>query len=84
MLPTLKRVGGAGLVESPPIMGAEDFSFFQQQIPGLYVFVGVRKPGASLEEYAPNHSPRFHVDERCLLLGARALAGAALDMLHGA
>jgi len=84
MLPTLRRVGGAGLVESPVIMGAEDFSFFQQQIPGLYVFIGVRKPGASLEEYAPNHSPRFKVDESGLKLGVRTLANLALDYMMGA
>jgi amidohydrolase len=83
MLPTLKRVGGAGLVESPVIMGAEDFSFYQQQIPGLFVFVGVRKPGASLDEYAPNHSPRFKVDESGLKLGVRTLANLTLDYMAG-
>lgn len=83
MLPTLKRVAGPGLVESPVIMGAEDFSFFQQKIPGLYVFVGVRKPGASLDEYAPNHSPRFKVDESGLKLGVRTLANLTLDYMLG-
>jgi len=83
MLPTLKRVAGAGLVESPPVMGAEDFSFFQQQIPGLYVFVGVRKPGASLEEYAPNHSPRFRIDESGLKLAVRTLANLTVDYMAG-
>lgn len=83
MLPTLKRVGGAGLVESPVIMGAEDFSFYQQQIPGLFVFVGVRKPGASLDEYAPNHSPRFKVDESGLKLGVRTLANLTVDYMAG-
>ena len=83
MLPTLKRVGGAGLVESPPIMGAEDFSFFQQKIPGLYVFIGVRKPGATLEEYAPNHSPRFRIDESGLKLAVRTLANLTVDYMAG-
>ncbi|WP_029923470.1 amidohydrolase [Nevskia soli] len=83
MLPTLRRVGGAGLVESPVIMGAEDFSFYQQQIPGLFVFVGVRKPGASLDEYAPNHSPRFKVDESGLKLGVRTLANLTVDYMAG-
>lgn len=83
MLPTLKRVGGDGLVESPVIMGAEDFSFYQQQIPGLFVFVGVRKPGASLDEYAPNHSPRFRVDESGLKLGVRTLANLTVDYMAG-
>ncbi len=83
MLPTLKRVGGSGLVETAPLMGAEDFSFFQQQIPGLYVFIGVRKPGASIEEYAPNHSPRFKIDESGLKLAVRTLANLTVDYMAG-
>jgi len=83
MLPTLRRVGGEGLREVPPLMGAEDFSYFAQKIPGLYVWVGVRKPGASQDEYAPNHSPRFKVDESGLLLGVRTLANLAVDYLAG-
>ncbi len=83
MLPTLKRVGGAGLVESPVIMGAEDFAFYQQKIPGLYVYVGVRKPGATLDEYGPNHSPLFRIDESGLKLGVRTLANLTLDYMLG-
>ncbi len=84
MLPTLKRVGGDGLLETAPLMGAEDFSFFQQKIPGLYVFIGVRKPGASQDEYAPNHSPRFKVDETGLKLAVRTLANLTVDYMSGA
>ena len=85
MRPTLSRIAGAGkLVETTPQTVAEDFSFYQQKIPGLFVFVGVRKPGASKEEYAPNHSPRFKVDEAGLPLGVRALVGLTLDYMTGA
>ena len=83
MMPTLKRVGGAGLIESPLIMGAEDFAFFQQKIPGLYVFVGVRKPGTTLDEYGPNHSPLFKIDESGLKLAVRTLANLTLDYMLG-
>lgn len=84
MRPTLERLAGrANLIESTPQTVAEDFSFYQQQIPGLFVFVGVRKPGASLDEYAPNHSPRFKVDEAGLPLGVRALVGLTLDYMTG-
>ena len=80
MLPTLTRVVGAtDLIETPPATWSEDFSFYQQRIPGLFVFLGVRKPGASMEEYAPNHSPRFKVDEDALKLGVRVLANLAVD-----
>ena len=82
MRPTLARLAGEGrLVESTPQTVSEDFSFYQQQIPGLFVFVGVRKPGASKDEYAPNHSPRFKVDEAGLPLGVRALVGLSLDYM---
>jgi amidohydrolase len=80
MLPTLTRVVGAKqLIETPPATWSEDFSFYQQKIPGVFVFLGVRKPGASMEEYAPNHSPRFKVDEDALELGVRVLANLAVD-----
>lgn len=85
MRPTLARIAGAAnLIESTPQTVAEDFSFYQQKIPGLFVFVGARKPGASREEYAPNHSPRFRVDEAALPLGVRTLVGLTLDYLGGA
>jgi len=84
MLPTLQRVAGPGLHEVSPIMPSEDFSYYGQHIPALFVFLGVRKPGASKEEYASNHSPRFKVDEDGLELGVRTLANLAVDYLSGA
>lgn len=85
MRPTLARLAGdANLIESTPQTVSEDFSFYQQKIPGLFVFVGVRKPGASKDEYAPNHSPRFKVDEAGLPLGVRTLVGLTLDYMSGA
>jgi amidohydrolase len=80
MLPTLSRVAGKEhLLECPPQTIAEDFSFYQKKIPGVFVFLGVRKPGASMEEYAPNHSPRFKIDESGLKLGVRLLANMTVD-----
>ena len=80
MLPTLARVASpGGLVETTPFTPADDFSIYQQKIPGIFFFLGVRKPGASMDEYAPNHSPRFKVDESGLKLGVRALANLTVD-----
>jgi len=80
MLPTLARVAGSGgLVETTPFTPSEDFSIYQRHIPGIFFFLGVRRPGASMEEYAPNHSPRFKVDESGLKLGVRALANLTVD-----
>lgn len=83
MLPTLRRVAGAGLTEVAPQMGAEDFAYFAEKVPGLYVFIGVRKPGASMDEYAANHSPRFRIDESALKLAVRTLAQETVDYLGG-
>jgi amidohydrolase len=83
MLPTMQRVAGDHLQEAPPLLGAEDFSFYGQKIPALFVWVGVRKPGASSDEYAPNYSPRFKVDEDGLELGVRTLANLTIDYMIG-
>jgi amidohydrolase len=83
MLPTLKRIAGDGLKVQPRVMVAEDFSYFQQQIPGLFYFVGITPRDQDMNQAAPNHSPRFYVDESGLLPGARSLAALAVDFLHG-
>ena len=82
MLPTLRRVAGDAQVQLvPKVMGSEDFSFFQRLVPGLFIFLGVVPPGTATKDAAPNHSPRFFVDERSLVLGVRALAQLACDHL---
>lgn len=82
MLPTLQRVAGEGLQLVPKVTGSEDFSFFQRVVPGLFIFLGVTPAGADPRKAAPNHSPRFFVDESGLLLGVRALAHLACDYLE--
>ena len=83
MLPTLQRVGGEGkVVNVPKITGSEDFSFFQRVVPGLFVFLGVTAPGVDPRTAAPNHSPRFTVDEAALVTGVRMLAHLAVDWLE--
>src|ERR1051325_6503504 len=82
MLPTLRRVAGeknTRLVNA--VLGAEDFSFFQQKVPGLFFWIGTRPPDQTPEQAASNHSPLFYVDERGLLLGVRALSQLAVDYL---
>ena len=66
----------------PKITGSEDFSFFQQVVPGMFFFVGVTSDGVDLRTAAPNHSPRFRIDEGSLMVGVRALANLACDFLE--
>ena len=83
MVPTLQRVAGPQhTVHVPKVMGSEDFSFFQRVSPGLFFFVGVTPESVPVAQAAPNHSPRFFIDERALLLGMRALAHVACDYLE--
>lgn len=84
MVPTLARVVGAGRLGSSALRtGAEDFSFFAQRVPGLYIYLGVTPPGQDLDTVPVNHSPRFFADERALPVGVRALAHLAVDYLIG-
>jgi amidohydrolase len=83
MLPTLERVAPGAVKESELITGAEDFTYFQRQAPGLFVFLGITPP-AQVGKAPANHSPRFFVDEKALPVGVRALAHLAVDYLSGA
>jgi amidohydrolase len=83
MTPTLAAAaGGANIHEMPAIMGAEDFSYYQRKIPGLYFFLGINKPGVPPEDAAPNHSPKFYVNEDALVTGVKALSALAIDYLE--
>ena len=73
--------GDKGVAAIKPITGAEDFSFYQQQIPGVFFFLGISPDGKPLSEVPPNHSPMFDVNEDALVNGVRALTGLALDYL---
>ena len=81
-LPTLRRVAGAESVRLVnPVLGAEDFSVFQKEVPGLFFWLGTRPASQTPDEAPSNHSPLFYVDESGLALGIRALAHAAVDYL---
>jgi amidohydrolase len=80
--PTLRRVGGTDNVRVVnPVLGAEDFSVFQQNVPGVFFWVGTRPKDQTPEQAPSNHSPLFYVDESGLGLGVRALANVAVDYL---
>jgi amidohydrolase len=82
MLPTLRQVAGANKVQlNQPLTPAEDFSRYQERVPGLFFFLGITPPGTDPRTVAPNHSPRFFVDEAALPVGVRALAHVAVDYL---
>lgn len=80
---TLAAVYGKdNLLVPPPITGAEDFSFFQEQVPGFFFFIGGRPADVPVSEAIPNHSPYFYVDEGALPLGVHAMSRLAADYLR--
>jgi amidohydrolase len=84
MLPSLQRAAGAdNVVLRPAVTGAEDFSFFAQEAPGLFVFLGGRDPAMPEAEAPGHHTPEFQIDDRGLDLGVRVMAQLALDYLGG-
>lgn len=84
MLPSLQAVVGEGNVYEPPLqMGAEDFSLYAQQVPGMFFFVGSTSEGIDPATAPANHSPKFLLDEKALDVGLRALLQVSLDYLNG-
>ena len=84
MLPSLQRAAGAeNVLLRPAVTGAEDFSFFAQKAPGLFVFLGGRDPALPEARAPGHHTPEFQIDDRGLDLGVRVMAQLALDYLGG-
>jgi amidohydrolase len=81
-IPTLARLAGEDNVKVvDKVCGAEDFSFYQKEVPGFFYFMGCTPAERDAGTAAPNHSPRFYVDEKCLKLGVKTLSALALDWL---
>ncbi len=83
MLPTLERTTGEdNLIVSRAVTGAEDFSFYAMEVPGLFFFLGGMPKGQSVIDAAPHHTPDFYIDESGFTLGVRALCHLTLDYLE--
>ncbi len=79
---TAKGIIGEERVQiSPLIMVSEDFSYFQEKIPGVFFFLGCGNPAKGTDN--PHHSPRFNVDDDALSTGVELLAGFAAEFLAG-
>lgn len=83
MVPTLEITAGKDNVSiTPAVTGAEDFSYFQEKIPGLYFFLGGAPKGKPIEETAPHHTPDFYIDESSFVLGMKALSNLTIDYME--
>ncbi|MEQ9426463.1 MAG: amidohydrolase [Cyclobacteriaceae bacterium] len=80
MEPTLQRVAGSDkAIVTKAVFGAEDFSFFQQKVPGLFIRLGGMPKGMKPEDAAPHHTPDFFIDNSGLLLGVKAMTNLVID-----
>jgi len=81
MLPTMKRIAGdANIQTQKAVTLAEDFSYFQREVPGFFFFLGGMTPGN--KESFPHHTPDFLIDDSGLLLGVKTLTEMSLDYLN--
>lgn len=80
MAPTLERVVGKDNAKViSPVTMAEDFSFYQQKVPGFFFFVGAYSPDRKPAAQPTHHTADFMIDERCLVIGVKSLLSLATD-----
>lgn len=85
VLPTLIRTAGQeNVINSKAVTGAEDFSFFQKEIPGIYLWVGGKPLNVSEEDSPAHHTPEFFVDDSGMKLGVKLLTNMTLDYMNSA
>jgi amidohydrolase len=83
MLPSLEKSAGKENVKLIPARtGAEDFSFFQEKVPGLFVFLGGMSKGKDPRQVPSHHTPDFFIDESGMKLGVNTLANLTLDYMN--
>lgn len=75
-------IGEENVMVTNASTGAEDFSFFAQEVPGMYYFVGGKPLDVSEFDAAPHHTPDFFIDESGMIVGIKALAALAVDYLN--
>jgi amidohydrolase len=84
MLPTLEATAGKeNVLLRPPVTGAEDFSFYQQKVPGIFFFLGGMPKGGNPLTAPSHHTPDFYLDESGFTLGVKALCNLTLDYMAG-
>lgn len=82
MVPSLQAAAGEGnLIVMDAMTGSEDFSFFQQEKPGFFIFLGGMKKGADPLKTPSHHTPDFYLDESGFTLGVRTLSYFVVDYM---
>jgi amidohydrolase len=79
--PVLQRATDGRVSRGSLVGASEDFSFFAEATPGLFIFMGITPRDQDPAKAAPNHSPGFFVDESALVIGTRTTASLAVNFL---
>lgn len=83
MAASLQRVAGKeNMIITEAVTMAEDFSFFQQKAPGLFIFLGAYPAEMKLEKRPVHHTADFMIDEKSFVVGVKALVGLTMDYMY--
>jgi amidohydrolase len=83
MVPSLIRTAGKeNVVLTQPVTMAEDFSFYQRKVPGLFFFLGAYPAGMNLKAQPTHHTADFMIDEKAMITGVKALVNLTLDYME--
>jgi amidohydrolase len=77
-----KAAGKENVMLINAVTGAEDFAFFQQEVPGFFFFVGAMMPNQDPNVVPSHHTPDFMIDELGMLTGLKAMLNITLDYMH--
>lgn len=82
MIPSLQKAAGANnTYEINAITGAEDFAFYQKEIPGFFFFLGAMPPDTDPAKVPSHHTPDFMIDETAFVTGVKAMLNVTVDYL---
>ena len=82
MLPTLQATAGAENVKlRQGETGAEDFSFYEEKVPGIFFHLGGLPKGGDPITAPAHHTPDFFIDESGFTLGVKAFCNLTLDYM---
>ncbi|OFI32467.1 amidohydrolase [Alteromonas lipolytica] len=82
MIPTVERTAGKDkTILAKPVTGAEDFSFYQEKVPGLFMWLGGKPLDVAVEDSPAHHTPEFYVDDAGMKLGVKVLTNLTLDYM---
>ncbi|HLT71882.1 MAG TPA: M20/M25/M40 family metallo-hydrolase, partial [Cyclobacteriaceae bacterium] len=83
VIPALERAAGKdNVVRIHAVTGAEDFSFFQEKVPGFFFFVGARPENLDPSKVPSHHTPDFMIDDSAMITGLKAMLNVTLDYMY--